>query len=238
MEVTRLGVQLELQLPAYTTATARQDPSCVCDLHHSSRQQLSEARVQTCILMDISQVHFCGTTTGTQTTVLFDGGGQPEMMLEGFSLFWAHHFRDSVLCTVSLYYVSVSPAFATQVNEIPSAGLIRSTLFAFLFRSFIQKPLSMNLKWGDHAVIFLITVSSDWLFTQLPAHESCGGRDFLWYSFISLCLVHSACSANVWLKNLIFYRGEDHGKKFKWLHQGADGSSGFLRIESYNLWNC
>ena len=37
MEVPRLGVESELQLPAYTTVTATQDPSCVCDLHHSSR---------------------------------------------------------------------------------------------------------------------------------------------------------------------------------------------------------
>ena len=32
MEVPRLGVQLELQLPAYTAATATQDLSAVCDL--------------------------------------------------------------------------------------------------------------------------------------------------------------------------------------------------------------
>ena len=38
MEVPRLGVESELQLPAYTIATAAQDPSCVCDLHRSSRQ--------------------------------------------------------------------------------------------------------------------------------------------------------------------------------------------------------
>ena len=38
MEVPRLGVELELELPAYTTATAMQDPNCVFDLHHSSRQ--------------------------------------------------------------------------------------------------------------------------------------------------------------------------------------------------------
>ena len=34
-----LGVELELQLPAYTTATAVGDPSRVCDLHHRSRQR-------------------------------------------------------------------------------------------------------------------------------------------------------------------------------------------------------
>ena len=33
MEVSRLGVLLELQLPAYTTATATPDPSHVCSLH-------------------------------------------------------------------------------------------------------------------------------------------------------------------------------------------------------------
>ena len=36
MEVPRLGVEVELQLLA--TATAMQDPSCVCNLHHSSLQ--------------------------------------------------------------------------------------------------------------------------------------------------------------------------------------------------------
>ena len=38
MEVPKLGVQLELQLSAYTTATATAMPdlSCVWDLHHSS----------------------------------------------------------------------------------------------------------------------------------------------------------------------------------------------------------
>ena len=55
------GIELELQLPAYTTATAMWDPSHVCDLHHSSQQcqifnPLSEARDQTCIFMDTSWV--------------------------------------------------------------------------------------------------------------------------------------------------------------------------------------
>ena len=61
MEVPRLGVQLGLQLPAYTTATARQDLSLICDLHHSSRQHRilnlwCDARDPTCILMDTGQV--------------------------------------------------------------------------------------------------------------------------------------------------------------------------------------
>ena len=63
MEVARLGVKLELQLPAYATATAVWDPSRVCDLHHGSGQcqipnQPSEARDQTHILMDTLRICF------------------------------------------------------------------------------------------------------------------------------------------------------------------------------------
>ena len=34
---SRLGVESELQPLAYPTATATPDPSCICDLHHSSQ---------------------------------------------------------------------------------------------------------------------------------------------------------------------------------------------------------
>ena len=51
MEVTRLAVESELQLLTYATATAKRDPSRVCNLHHSSWKcsvailnPLSEAR--------------------------------------------------------------------------------------------------------------------------------------------------------------------------------------------------
>jgi len=43
MEGPRLGILLELQLPAYATATVIWDPSCVCDLHHSSGQRATLA---------------------------------------------------------------------------------------------------------------------------------------------------------------------------------------------------
>ena len=61
MEDPRLGVESELQLPAYTTATATWVPSLICNLLHSSRQHqilnpLSKARDQTHILMDTGQV--------------------------------------------------------------------------------------------------------------------------------------------------------------------------------------
>ena len=70
MEVPRLVVKLKLQLPDNTTATAMPDPSCVCNLHHSSRQHrilnpLSEVRDQTRNLLVPSQIHFRCTTVGT-----------------------------------------------------------------------------------------------------------------------------------------------------------------------------
>ena len=40
MKVPMLGVELELYLPAYTTATAVWDPSHICNLHHSSPAML------------------------------------------------------------------------------------------------------------------------------------------------------------------------------------------------------
>ena len=63
MEVSKLGVELELQLLAYTTATTIRDPSHICDLHYNSLQHqipnpLSEARDQTHVLMATSQVHY------------------------------------------------------------------------------------------------------------------------------------------------------------------------------------
>ena len=73
MEVPRLGTESKLQLPAYTTATAAQDLSHACDLHHSSQQcrnhnPLIEARDRTCIPMDTSRIRFHCAIRGTPQT--------------------------------------------------------------------------------------------------------------------------------------------------------------------------
>ena len=63
MEFPKLGVESELQMLAYTTVMATQYLSHICDPHHSSwphqiLNPLSEARDQTHIFMDTSQVCF------------------------------------------------------------------------------------------------------------------------------------------------------------------------------------
>ena len=69
-EIARLGVEWELQLPAYTTATTIPDPRLICKLHHSSWQHqilnpLSEARDRTTTSWFLVRfVNHC-TTTGT-----------------------------------------------------------------------------------------------------------------------------------------------------------------------------
>ena len=73
MEVPRLGVELVLQLLAYTRATAMPDPSHICNPHHSSWQcrilnPLDKARDHTRILLDTSCVHNCWATRELQVT--------------------------------------------------------------------------------------------------------------------------------------------------------------------------
>ena len=74
----RVGVESELQLPAYATATSMPDLSRVCDLHCSSRQRRilnppMGARGQTRILMDKGWVPFCCATAGRPRTFVMTG---------------------------------------------------------------------------------------------------------------------------------------------------------------------
>ena len=61
MEVPRLGVKWELQLQAYTTATATQNLSCICNLSHNLGQHQilnppEQGWDRTCVHMINSQV--------------------------------------------------------------------------------------------------------------------------------------------------------------------------------------
>ena len=70
MEVPRLGVESGLQLLAYATATAKPDPSYICDLPQNSWEccipdPLSRARDRTRVLMDTGRGRYCWATMET-----------------------------------------------------------------------------------------------------------------------------------------------------------------------------
>ena len=70
MKVPRLGVESELQLLAYATALTMQDPSHVCNLHHSSQptqilNSFREARDGNFISMGTSWVCYHRATMGS-----------------------------------------------------------------------------------------------------------------------------------------------------------------------------
>ena len=67
MEVPRLVVKLELQLPVCAMGTVTPDPSHICDLHHGLPRHLilkplSEARDQTHILMVLNPLSHSGNS--------------------------------------------------------------------------------------------------------------------------------------------------------------------------------
>ena len=83
MEVLRLGVELELQLPAYAMATATPDLSHVFKLHHRSWQcctlnPLSEARDGTHILMDTSWACYFWALKGTPECTILHSTFSPQ----------------------------------------------------------------------------------------------------------------------------------------------------------------
>ena len=104
MEVLQLGVKLELQLSAYTTATAVPDQGHICCLHHSSWQcqilnPLSEAWDRTCVLMDVS--HICFHWAMVETPVLFFWS---QYLPQKFFL-WSYELYKFLYCSVWYNYM-------------------------------------------------------------------------------------------------------------------------------------
>ena len=137
MDVPGLGVESEVQLPAYTTAIATWDLSHVCDLQHSSRQHwflnpLCKTRDRTRTLMDPSQIPYRWATTGTP--------------------------RFSILkdCQVTSLCSKVWEPWTEQKRPIFTANLGKP-LSPFLLLCFIQK---------NHFLFFPRSISSPRYFRQ------------------------------------------------------------------------
>ena len=127
----RLGVESELQLPAYTTAPATQDPSRVCDLHHSSRQcrilhPLSEARGRTRHLRVPSRIRF-------QLCTFYR---------------WGSSGREAAAHSPS-HWENGAAQIQTQVNPISDDALFTTLLLSMPRTEFFLK-ISVNLQlfWG------------------------------------------------------------------------------------------
>ena len=108
MEAPRTGVQPELQLLAYTTATAMWGPSHICNLYHSSWQHqilnpLDGVRDQP-MSSYTSQVHYCWAITGTPEKPVFHPlfsvfqprGSRCLVILSPKEKVWMHWLRFSI----------------------------------------------------------------------------------------------------------------------------------------------
>ena len=146
MEVPRLGVELELQLPAHTTATAMEDLSCVCNLHHSSwhcwiLNPLNEARDWTCIFMDPSQIHFLCTTAGTPLRV-FDKccDTEPQSTME------THRRRGKLSEFGQIYNLSAISFFLCTMR-------LRGPSLYGQYKNYLKKVTQNSTQWL-HTILF------------------------------------------------------------------------------------
>ena len=159
MEVPMLGLQLELQLPAYATATTS-DPSRICYLHHSSQQclilnPLSKARDRTLNIMVPGQIRFHCATMGTpylfifkvsylyinlrfyRTVVAFDSIDSALLLfLESFHKLYFWIFFSYFCFFMATNYVNLRCPLASM-SIIFSLVLFNSVHFLWLLLSFL-----------------------------------------------------------------------------------------------------
>ena len=142
MEVPRLGVESELQRPAYTTATATQDLSHVCDLHHSSWQRrilnpLNKAGMEPASLRILVSFLFCWATAGTPSGTSFEHRGWHQRLPV-----WPRGLTG--LCMDCVEWEGGEENLAGWVNDAPGTkcmarGLCCSIWLGASFRRGMQK---------------------------------------------------------------------------------------------------
>ena len=138
MEVPRLGVRIRATAAGYATTIATRDPSCISDLHHSSRQHcflnpLSQARDWTWVLMDTSWFVNHWATMGTPNALYF---------------LWRTEFPSSF---IFLQPKEILLAFCVQV------------FWPWDFVSFF--PKSFFSLYSSNSIILLIYFQVHWVFS-------------------------------------------------------------------------
>ena len=126
-EVPRLGVELKLQLWAYTTAAAMWSLSRICNLCHSSWQcqilnPLSEAKDQTRVLMDTSRICYHSAMMGTSRNTYLEA---------------AVHLVWFVFHSISTSHVATQPLLMLSLVRL--LGFVCSCLTPFLSKSTHRK---------------------------------------------------------------------------------------------------
>ena len=138
--------------PAYATATATQDSSHVCDLHHSSQQcqilnSLSKAKDRTHILVDTSQVHQPLSTTGTPIHYFLKSN--TKCILSPLSLIKTKFFGGSSLVVwwvkdpmLSLQQLGLDPCPGNfhMSRASPPPQILFRVLYIYFFCLFRAKP--------------------------------------------------------------------------------------------------
>ena len=105
--------------PAYVIAIATQDPSRICNLHHSSQQHwilnpLNEARDQTCILMDTSRILSHCVTPGTLEVC--------------FLILHSNHIYTSLETKAETYWEKILVCISWLEQEVTWKNLVRGFL--------------------------------------------------------------------------------------------------------------
>jgi len=112
MEVPRLWVESELQLPAYTTATATLDSSCICDLHLSSRQHLILNWATSWFL-----VRFVSATPRQELPQWLDSLASLYQTLVIWLLLWFYYWFSGILLCLLVWFTLYLTLFRVLASE-------------------------------------------------------------------------------------------------------------------------
>ena len=144
MEVPRLGVESELELQAYATATAMQGPW----LGHSSWQHWISDPLRKdwdlmCNLIDTSQIHFCCTTTRTFLSFFHSLLLTYNLYIKHwtYSMYtdlwvWVYAYNHETITTIKIINISITSKKFLQ--KCPHTPLL---LFCFAVRTFKVETL-------------------------------------------------------------------------------------------------
>ena len=160
IEVPGLGVESELQLPAYTTATASWDLSLICNLHHSSGQRwifnpLSKARGWTLNLMFPSWIHFPCATMGTPPNSLKSSFPLDTLTVEFVPLF-SQTFVKSAILRSRVYSPSLSfqDVMSMEISGSLSPRLVMISLSGIFKGKSWRKRKSFTAATVRNAIVF------------------------------------------------------------------------------------